>query len=49
MGTAIGIKALVRMDSWDDGSFEFHANQEPDEDAPMRGLPIEAALLETAR
>ncbi len=49
MGAAIGIKALVRMASWEDGSFEFHANQEPDEDAPMLGLPIEAALLETAR
>ena len=37
------------MGSWDDGSFEFHAHQEPDEDAPMLGLPIEVTLLETAR
>lgn len=49
MGAAIGVKALVRMASWESGNFEFHANLEPDDDAPVLGLPIEAALLETAR
>lgn len=49
MGSAIGIKALVRMAEWKDGSFEFHANLEPDEESPVLGLPVEAALLETAR
>jgi len=49
MGAAIGVKALVRMAAWKNGNFEFHANLEPDEEAPALGLPIEAALLETAR
>ena len=49
MGSAIGIKALVRMLDWEGGNFEFHANLSPDEDAPELGLPIEAALLEAAR
>jgi len=49
MGAAIGIKALVRMANWEDGNFEFHANLGPDEDAPVLGLPIEAALIEAAR
>ena len=49
MGAAIGLKALVRMAAWKNGNFEFHANLEPEEDAPALGLPIEAALLETAR
>ena len=49
MGGASGIKALVRMANWEDGNFEFHANLGPDEDAPVLGLPIEAALIEAAR
>ena len=50
MGAAVGIKALVRMASWRDGSFEFHANESPEEgEQASVGLPIHAALLEAAR
>lgn len=49
MGAAIGVKALVRMAAWEDGTFEFHPNLDlEDEDQPI-DLPIEAALLEAAR
>ena len=49
MGAATGVKALVRMASWDDGSFEFHANLEPEEEDGQMVMPLEAALLEAAR
>jgi Tfp pilus assembly protein PilZ len=48
VGSWSGVKALVRMFAWRDGSFEFHARLEDVEmkDAP---LPLEAALLDAAR
>jgi Tfp pilus assembly protein PilZ len=48
IGPLTGIKALVRMLSWDQGTFEFHtAVDEPGGgDAP---LPLQAALLEATR
>lgn len=50
MGAAVGIKALVRMACWEDGSFEFHANLEAEDDGHGTvGLPIDAALIEAAR
>lgn len=49
MGAAAGVKALVRMASWIDGSFEFHANLQPDEEDGQMLIPVEAALLEAAR
>ena len=49
MGAAAGVKALVRMASWSDGSFEFCANLEPDEEDRQMAIPVEAALLKAAR
>lgn len=49
MGAAVGVKALVRMAAWEDGSFEFHANLEPAPEEVNLAMPIEAALLEAAR
>ncbi len=48
LGSASGLKALVRMMSWADGAFEFHAHVEaPDKaEAP---LPLDAALFEAVR
>ncbi len=47
LGGASGQKALTRLVSWSDGSFEFHAHLDAAEplEAP---LPLEAALLEAA-
>jgi Tfp pilus assembly protein PilZ len=48
MGPLSGLKALVRMLCWTQGSFEFHSGLEEagNGDAP---LPLEAALSEAAR
>jgi len=48
LGTASGMKALVRLLGWDGGSFEFHARLEAmsQQEAP---LPLDAALLEAAQ
>jgi Tfp pilus assembly protein PilZ len=48
LGSAAGVKALVRMLSWETGSFEFFARLEKDapRDAP---LPLEAAIFEAMR
>jgi hypothetical protein len=48
LGNATGMKALVRLLSWQQGSFEFHARLEPMEeaDAPQ---PLEAMILEAFR
>jgi hypothetical protein len=48
MGSASGMKALVRLMSWDEGSFEFHARLDPIDqmEAP---IPVDAALLEAMR
>lgn len=46
---AVGVKALMRIMDWAGGSFEFHADLVPDEDAPSLELPIEMALLEATR
>ncbi|MFQ5418269.1 MAG: PilZ domain-containing protein, partial [Myxococcota bacterium] len=48
LGSASGMKALVRMLSWEQGNFEFHASLEPmdEADAP---LPLEAAIFEAVR
>jgi hypothetical protein len=51
IGAAFGIKALVRMLSWEDGKFEFHAMTESPSDSAdgQWSMPIEMALLEAAR
>jgi Tfp pilus assembly protein PilZ len=48
IGSVTGVKALMRLLRWSEGTFEFHARLDPDlpNDAP---LPVEAALLEAAR
>lgn len=48
IGPLSGIKALVRMLSWDEGTFEFHTvvDESGGGEAP---LPLQAALLEAAR
>jgi Tfp pilus assembly protein PilZ len=48
IGPASGIKALVRMLSWEDGDFEFHARLDAVDfhEAP---LPMEAAMMEAVR
>lgn len=48
IGGASGLKALVRLMSWETGSFEFHARLDPIQhsDAP---LPVDAAMLEAVR
>jgi len=47
LGAASGLKALARLVSWSEGSFEFHARLDAltSSEAP---LPLEAALLEAA-
>jgi Tfp pilus assembly protein PilZ len=44
-GTASGMKALVRLVGWRDGSFEFHARLDP-ADEPEAPLPLEGAILD---
>ena len=48
VGNHTGVKALVHMFAWRDGSFEFHARLE---DVEMKGapLPLEAAMLDALR
>jgi hypothetical protein len=48
VGSATGMKALVRMLSWRDGAFEFHAHLEEVKTADPP-LPLEAALLDAVR
>lgn len=48
VGNQSGVKALVRMCAWREGSFEFHARIE-DEDLSGAPLPLEAALLDALR
>ena len=45
LGPVSGLKALVRLLSWDEGTFEFHARLDPVE-SPEPPMPFEAALLE---
>ena len=48
VGAATGAKALARLLTWEDGSFEFLANLEDEErDDPV--LPLEVALLDATR
>jgi Tfp pilus assembly protein PilZ len=47
LGPATGMKALVRMLSWRDGTFEFHTTvEECSGEAPF---PLEAAILDAVR
>jgi len=48
LGTATGMKALVRLLSWQEGAFEFFARLEPADDMEAP-LPLEAAILEATR
>jgi Tfp pilus assembly protein PilZ len=48
LGSATGLKALVRMLSWQDGTFEFHARLD-EVDTPEPPFPLEAAVLEAVR
>jgi Tfp pilus assembly protein PilZ len=48
VGTQSGVKALVRMFAWRDGTFEFHARLE-DVEMKQAPLPLEAALLDALR
>jgi hypothetical protein len=48
VGNQSGVKALVRMFAWRDGSFEFHARLE-DVEMTAAPLPLEAALLDAVR
>jgi hypothetical protein len=47
-GAATGMKALVRMLAWREGSFEFHTRLDPVPHAEAP-LPLEAALLDAVR
>jgi Tfp pilus assembly protein PilZ len=49
VGSQRGVKALVRMFAWRDGSFEFHARLEDDLELKDAPLPLEAALLDAMR
>lgn len=49
LGTVTGVKALVRLMRWQDGSFEFHARLDPDVPRNEAPLPLDVALLEAAR
>jgi Tfp pilus assembly protein PilZ len=44
-GSATGMKALVRLVAWRDGSFEFHARLDPAETSEPP-LPLEGAILD---
>jgi len=47
LGAMTGMKALVRMLSWREGTFEFHTTlEEPGGEAPF---PLEAAILDAVR
>ena len=45
LGSATGMKALVRLVGWSEGSFEFHARLDPIE-APEAPLPLARAVLD---
>ena len=45
LGSATGMKALVRLVAWREGSFEFHARLDPIE-APEAPLPLARAVLD---
>lgn len=47
-GVATGMKALLRMLAWKEGSFEFHSRLDP-VPHPEAPLPFEAALLDAVR
>ena len=44
-GVATGLKALVRLVGWREGSFEFHARLDPAQ-TPEPPLPLEGAILD---
>jgi hypothetical protein len=48
LGTTSGMKALLRLLGWTEGSFEFHARLDP-VDQPEAPLPLEAALADAVR
>jgi Tfp pilus assembly protein PilZ len=48
LGAVSGLKALVRLLAWREGSFEFHGGVEPVSDVEPP-LPLDAALLEAVR
>jgi len=48
LGAVSGLKALVRLLAWREGSFEFHGGIEPVPEAEPP-LPLDAALLEAVR
>jgi Tfp pilus assembly protein PilZ len=48
LGTTTGMKALLRLLGWTEGSFEFHARLDP-VDQPEAPLPLEAALIDAVR
>jgi hypothetical protein len=48
LGPATGMKALVRMLGWKEGTFEFQARLDPVPN-PEAPLPLEAALLDAVR
>jgi Tfp pilus assembly protein PilZ len=48
LGPTTGMKALVRMLTWTEGSFEFHARLDPVKH-PEAPLPLEAAMLDAVR
>jgi Tfp pilus assembly protein PilZ len=50
LGSATGMKALVRLLAWQEGLFEFFARLEPGDGGAGEGpLPLEAALFEAVR
>jgi Tfp pilus assembly protein PilZ len=50
LGNATGMKALGRLLSWQEGSFEFLAQLEPEPGEEMEApLPLEAAIFEAVR
>lgn len=49
LGPVTGMKALVRMLSWNQGSFEFHARIEPHEESSDAPIPLEGAILDAVR
>lgn len=48
LGTTTGMKALVRMLSWTDGTFEFHTHID-EREVTEEPFPLEAALLDAVR
>jgi Tfp pilus assembly protein PilZ len=49
LGTWTGMKALLRILCWRDGTFEFHARLDEFHGATKAPLPLEAALLDALR